>query len=138
MSPISSVPKWVPPFQPQESDDLFNLPFDVQLTADYFDTRSANDTRSFLVGGGKISGRAWSPPCVQGKRELQEIELYPITLGFHESRTKRGRPRPATGELAASIIDRVAKLSKGMGTNVVLQDGKGVVTVASRSSAQSR
>jgi hypothetical protein len=32
----------------------------------------------------------------------------------------------------------VAKLSKGMGTNVVLQDGKGVVTVASRSSAQSR
>ena len=70
-----------------------------------------------------------------GKRELQQIDLYPITLGFHESRTKRGRPMPATGELATSIIDRVSKLSKAIGTNVVMQDGKGVVNVASRSAS---
>jgi hypothetical protein len=72
------------------------------------------------------------------KRELQEIDLYPITLGFHESRTKRGRPLPATGELATSIIDRVSKLSKAVGTNVVLQDGKGVINIVSRSAVQSR
>ena len=124
------------PFQPQESYDLFNLPLEA-TTADYFDTRSANDTRSFPADQ-KIWESVVAEAVFNSKRELQEIELYPITLGFHESRTKRGRPRPATGELASSIIDRVAKLSKEMGTNVVLQDEKGVVTVASRSSVQSR
>jgi poly-gamma-glutamate capsule biosynthesis protein CapA/YwtB (metallophosphatase superfamily) len=124
------------PFQPQESHDLFNLPLDA-TTADYFDTRSANDTRSFPADQ-KIWESVLAEAVFNRKRELQEIDLYPITLGFHESRTKRGRPQPATGELATSIIDRVAKLSKGMGKNVVSQDGKGVVTVASRSSVQSR
>ncbi len=124
------------PFQPQESYDLFNLPLEA-TTADYFDTRSANDTRSFPADQ-KIWESVLAEAVFNSKRELQEIDLYPITLGFHESRTKRGRPQPATGELAAGIIDRVAKLSKGMGTNVVSQDGKGVVSVASRSSVQSR
>jgi poly-gamma-glutamate capsule biosynthesis protein CapA/YwtB (metallophosphatase superfamily) len=124
------------PFQPQESYDLFNLPLDA-TTADYFDTRSANDTRSFPADQ-KIWESMVAEAVFNSKRELQEIELYPITLGFHESRTKRGLPRPATGELAASIIDRMAKLSKAMGTNVVSQDGKGVVTVASRSAVHSR
>ena len=123
------------PFQPQESYDQFNLPLEA-TTADYFDARSANDTRSFPADQ-KIWESMVAEAVFNRKRELQEIDLYPITLGFHESRTKRGRPLPATGELAASIIDRVSKLSKAMGTNVVLQDGKGVVNV-SRSAIQSR
>jgi len=124
------------PFQPQESYDPYNLPLEA-TTADYFDARSANDTRSFPADQ-KIWESMVAEAVFNGKRELQEIELYPITLGFHESRTKRGRPLPATGELAASIIDRVSKLSKAMGANVVSQDGKGVVNVAAHSAVQSR
>jgi poly-gamma-glutamate capsule biosynthesis protein CapA/YwtB (metallophosphatase superfamily) len=124
------------PFQPQESYDQFNLPLDA-TTADFFDTRSANDTRSFPADQ-KIWESMIAEAVFNSKRELQHIDLYPITLGFHESRTQRGRPLPATGELATSIIDRVSKLSKAMGTNVVLQDGKGVVNVASRSALQSK
>ncbi|HEX4593668.1 MAG TPA: CapA family protein [Bryobacteraceae bacterium] len=124
------------PFQPQESFDQFNLPSGA-TTADYFDARSANDTRGFPADQ-KIWESIVAEAVFNGKRELQEIDLYPITLGFHESRTKRGRPLPATGDLAASIIDRVSKLSKTMGTSVAYQDGKGVVKVAARSTLQSR
>jgi hypothetical protein len=63
------------------------------------------------------------------KRELQRIDLYPITLGFGGSRPQRGRPLPAGGELATTIIDRVAKLSKPLGTNVTFLDDKGAVVV---------
>ena len=124
------------PFQPQESYDQNNLPLTAS-PADYFDARSANDTRGFPADQ-KIWESVIAEAVFNGKRELQEIDLYPISLGFHESRTRRGRPLPATGELAESIIHRVSNLSKAMGTNVVLQDGKGVVTVAPRSAVQSR
>jgi poly-gamma-glutamate synthesis protein (capsule biosynthesis protein) len=124
------------PFQPQESYDPYNLPLEA-TTADYFDARSANDTRSFPADQ-KIWESVVAEAVFNSKRELQEIDLYPITLGFHESRTKRGRPLPATGDLATSIIDRVSKLSKAVGTNVVLQDGKGVINIVSRSAVQSR
>ena len=124
------------PFQPQESYDPYNLPLEA-TTADYFDARSANDTRSFPADQ-KIWESVVAEAVFNAKRELQEIDLYPISLGFRESRTKRGRPVPATGELAASIIDRMARLSKARGTNVTWQDGKGVVTVSSRSTVQTR
>ena len=122
-------------FQPQENYDAVNLPLTAN-PADYFDKRSANDTRSFPADQ-KIWESVLAEATFNSKRELQEIELYPITLGFHESRTLRGRPMPATGELATSIIDRVARLSKAMGTTVTWQDGKGVIAVA-RPTVQTR
>jgi hypothetical protein len=64
------------------------------------------------------------------RRELQEIDLYPIRLGFQESRTQRGRPFPATGEMAAKIISRLAHLSESMGTDVKFRDNKGVIVSA--------
>jgi poly-gamma-glutamate capsule biosynthesis protein CapA/YwtB (metallophosphatase superfamily) len=124
------------PFQPQESYDPYNLPLEA-TTADYFDTRSANDTRSFPADQ-KVWESVVAEAVFNSKRQLQEIDLYPISLGFHESRTKRGRPQPATGELARSIIERISKLSNAVGTNVVLQDGKGVVNVGSASAIHSR
>jgi poly-gamma-glutamate capsule biosynthesis protein CapA/YwtB (metallophosphatase superfamily) len=123
-------------FQPQESYDPYKLPLEA-TTADYFDARSANDTRSFPADQ-KVWESVVAEAVFNSKRELQDIQLYPITLGFRESRTKRGRPLPATGELAVSIIDRMSRLSKVMGTNVAFQDGKGVVKVESRSAVQSR
>ena len=124
------------PFQPQESYDQFNLPLTAS-PADYYDSRSANDTRGFPADQ-KIWESVVAEAVFNSKRELQQIDLYPISLGFHESRTVRGRPLPATGALATSIIDRIAKLSKARGTNVAFQDGKGVVTVSSASAVTSR
>lgn len=124
------------PYQPQESYDQFNLPLTAS-PADYFDARSAGDTRSFPADQ-KIWESVEAEAIFNSKRELQEIDLYPITLGFRESRTIRGRPMPAAGELASSIIDRITKLSKAMGTNIAWQGGKGVVAVSSRTTNQTR
>jgi poly-gamma-glutamate synthesis protein (capsule biosynthesis protein) len=123
-------------FQPQENYDQVNLPLTAS-PADFFDARSSNDTRGFPADQ-KIWESVIAEAVFNAKRELQGISLYPITLGFRQSRTERGRPMPATGELAASIIDRVAKLSKTRGTNVAFQNGKGVVAIASHATLQSR
>ncbi len=114
-------------FQPQENYDQYKLPL-TATPADFYDARSANDTRSFPADK-KMWESVLAEVVFNGKRELQQIELYPITLGFGESRTRRGYPLPATGEQAAAIIDRVAKLSKPLGTTVAFVEGKGVVRV---------
>jgi hypothetical protein len=56
--------------------------------------------------------------------------LDPITLGQHDPRSQRGRPRPASPEAASEIIARVAKLSAPLGTKVEFVDGKGVINLA--------
>ncbi len=116
-------------FQPQESYDQYNLP-DTATPADFYDARSANDTRSFPADWEEwesVEAEAVFNP----KRELQEIDLYPIGLGFGQSRTHRGLPRPADEELGTKILNRVAKLSKSFGTQIAIEGGKGVVTVQS-------
>jgi poly-gamma-glutamate capsule biosynthesis protein CapA/YwtB (metallophosphatase superfamily) len=114
-------------FQPQENYDQFNLSASAS-PADFYDARSANDTRGFPADK-KIWESVIAEAVFTNKRELQEIALYPISLGFGENRTHRGRPMPATGDLARAIIDRVTKLSKDMGTIVTFEDGKGVIHV---------
>lgn len=114
-------------FQPQENYDSVNLPLSA-TPGEFFDARSAGDTRSFPA-----DPEYWESVVAEAvftpKRELQEIDLYPITLGYKQSRTMRGRPLPASPDEAEKIVTRVAKLSKPFGTVVSFQEGKGVVTV---------
>jgi len=49
---------------------------------------------------------------------LKSIELVPVSLGWKDARHRRGRPRLAEGEEAASILARFAELSKPYGTVV--------------------
>jgi hypothetical protein len=95
--------------------------------ADFFDARSANDTRSYpsvREYWESVEGEA----VFNAKREVTEIDLYPITLGFGQSRTQRGRPLPADPQLARSIVDRVARLSASMGTKISFAGDKGIWT----------
>jgi poly-gamma-glutamate capsule biosynthesis protein CapA/YwtB (metallophosphatase superfamily) len=127
------------PFQPQDEMNLANLPL-TAAAADYYDNRDGTtysggveqNTRSFPA-----SKEYWesmmAEPVFDRKRELQAIELFPITLGFGKTRPERGRPVMASPEEARAIIERVAKLSKAMGTTVTFHDGKGVVTIGGQS-----
>jgi poly-gamma-glutamate capsule biosynthesis protein CapA/YwtB (metallophosphatase superfamily) len=112
-------------FQPQENYDSMNLPL-TATPADFYDARSANDTRSYPADR-EFWESVEAEAVFNSKRALQEIDLYPLTLGFGQSRTVRGRPMPASGELTATILNRVVKLSQSLGTTVTLKDGKGVV-----------
>jgi poly-gamma-glutamate synthesis protein (capsule biosynthesis protein) len=112
-------------FQPAESFDSLNLPSDA-TAADYFDARSHNDTRGFPV-----EKAVWESVIAQvsfnADHSLGSITLIPISLGFQESRSERGRPRLAYGDQAKQLIDTVAKLSAPYGTNVVFSAGHGTV-----------
>ena len=59
--------------------------------------------------------------------ELEGVELHPITLGHGLDRPQRGRPLLATGELARKIIDETKEYSEPFGTEIVFENGIGVI-----------
>ena len=62
-------------------------------------------------------------------KTLAELKLYPITLGYQQPRTARGRPMLADPELGSKILADVTRLSAPLGTTVENKGGVGVVTV---------
>jgi poly-gamma-glutamate synthesis protein (capsule biosynthesis protein) len=72
-------------------------------------------------------------PKFRGDR-LVELALHPITLGFGKSRSVRGRPTFAEGELAAKILGDITRFSADMGTKITVRNGIGYVELASPSS----
>jgi poly-gamma-glutamate synthesis protein (capsule biosynthesis protein) len=117
-------------FQPAESYESSNLPPNATV-ADYFDNRSANDTRGFPV-----NKPVWESVVAQvsfhPNHTLNQITLVPISLGYMEPRSQRGRPRLSTPERAKLTIDEIAKLSTPYGTTVTYRDGRGVVDGAGK------
>ena len=114
-------------FQPAESYAELGLPSSANA-ADYFDARSANDTRGFPV-----ERAVWESVIAEvsfgADRKVSAIVLDPISLGFGEPRAQRGRPRPASPELSRTIVERVATLSAPLGTKVQFVSGRGVVDI---------
>lgn len=112
-------------FQPAESYQELGLPAS-STTADFYDARSKNDTVGFPVDppiwNGVVAEISFHPD-----RTMKEIILHPISLGFGEPRSQRGRPRPAAAELSSEIIHRLANLSAPFGTKIEFADGRGVV-----------
>ena len=62
----------------------------------------------------------------QGK-DLVELKLHPISLGFGKPRYVRGRPLAADEALSRKIISDLTRLSKPFGTDVQYVDGVGIV-----------
>jgi len=113
------------PYLPQENYDQYQLPSDA-LPADFYDARSQGDTRSYPAD--RLN---WESVIAEvtfdGDRKLREVVFTPIVLGYGQDRLRRGRPRPATGDQAREIIERLASLSKPFGSEVEFIDGRGVV-----------
>ena len=61
-----------------------------------------------------------------GDGRMRRIELHPIELGNHGRDSLRGIPRLATGEHGQRILDRLARLSAPLGTQVRLDPGRGI------------
>jgi poly-gamma-glutamate synthesis protein (capsule biosynthesis protein) len=94
--------------------------------ADVYDARSGNDRRSFPAD--KLNWESVVAKVVfNSERVLEQIELHPISLGFGESRTRRGRPMLADAALGKTIIERLASLSAPVGTEITYSGGIGVV-----------
>lgn len=65
--------------------------------------------------------------CEFGARGLAEVHIYPIELGFGRRRSQRGRPLLASAEASERIVDRIARLSKELGTTVTFDGEKGLI-----------
>ncbi len=89
--------------------------------------RYAGDTRSFPADP-EIWEGAIAVPSFRGG-ELVELRLLPVTLGFGEPPSVRGRPLPATGELGRKIVQDVIDRSAHFGTTVEAKDGAALVSI---------
>jgi len=112
-------------FQPAESFDSLGLPSSATV-ADFYDTRSGNDTKGFPVQRG-VWESAVAEVSFNKDHTLDKITLTPISLGYLEPRSERGRPRLASPEQAKLTIDNLTKLSEPYGTKVVFNAGRGIV-----------
>jgi poly-gamma-glutamate capsule biosynthesis protein CapA/YwtB (metallophosphatase superfamily) len=90
-----------------------------------------NDARyDFGRKGRPVTPEIWESviavPCWREKN-LTEIKLYPVSLGFGKFRTVRGRPLFADRDLSIKIIEDLKRLSKPFGTKIDFQEGVGVI-----------
>jgi len=69
-------------------------------------------------------------------RQLADLKLYPITLGYKKPRPQRGWPMLATPDLARKIIDDVVTFSTPYGTAIDFKGGVGVVRIGNTRSDQ--
>jgi len=117
--------------QPPENYEALGMPPGSGV-GEFNDRRSNNDTIGFPADP-YIWESVIALPRFVGK-QLTDLKLYPITLGFRKPRPQRGWPMFADPELSRKIIGDVTKFSAPFGTKVDFKDGIGVVTVGSAKS----
>lgn len=104
---------------PQENYEAYRLGEDKHV-ADFNEARYSGDHRGFPsqpeYWESVIAWLKW-----QG-RDLTEVKLIPISLGFGEARWVRGRPLLADPALSRKIIDQLKKLSLPYGVNLEFKD----------------
>jgi poly-gamma-glutamate capsule biosynthesis protein CapA/YwtB (metallophosphatase superfamily) len=119
--------------QPPENYEPLGLPPGAGV-GDFNDRRSNNDTAGFPADP-YIWESVIAVPRFTG-RQLSELKLYPITLGYGKPRPQRGWPMFAGPDSSRKIVDDVTKFSAPFGTKVEFRDGIGHVVVGTRGSSQ--
>lgn len=112
-------------FQPAESYDAQGLPSSATV-ADFYDARTRGGKRSFPADESNWHS-VIAEVAFASDHSLREVRLLPITLGFGEGRTSRGRPQLATGALARQILERLTSLSSPRGTQIRRDGSIGII-----------
>ncbi len=116
---------------PQENYEAFRLGEDKHV-ADFNEARYASDRRGF-----PSQPEYWESVVAFLKwqeKELIEIKLIPISLGFGKPRWIRGRPFLADSALGRKIIDDLKRLSLPFGVNIEYKEKEniGVVVIPAK------
>jgi poly-gamma-glutamate capsule biosynthesis protein CapA/YwtB (metallophosphatase superfamily) len=109
---------------PSENYETYDLAADKHVN-DFNDARYDFDKSGFPADR-LIWEAVVAAPKFRGK-QLTELALHPISLGFGQARSVRGRPQFAEGDAGQKILGDLTKLSSAMGTKIVIRDGIGYV-----------
>jgi poly-gamma-glutamate synthesis protein (capsule biosynthesis protein) len=121
-----------------QNETLLRLPYDNYArydlgddahVADFNDARYKNDTAGFPANP-EIWEAVVAVPVFENK-ELVELALHPITLGYGLPRQVRGRPMLADRELGAKILNDLKERSRPFGTTITERRGVGYVELES-------
>jgi poly-gamma-glutamate capsule biosynthesis protein CapA/YwtB (metallophosphatase superfamily) len=110
---------------PSENFEQYRLGAQAQV-ADFNEGRYGADESRGFVADALIFESVVAMPRFRGK-QLVELALHPISLGFKKPITERGRPLLADAELGKKIIGDLTKLSEPFGTHVEYKNGVGYV-----------
>lgn len=112
---------------PSENYEQYNL--GAQATVADFNMRryGEDDSRGF-VADPLIWESVVAVPRFRGK-QLVELALHPISLGFKKPAAQRGRPLFADPELGKKILGDLVKASEPFGTRIEVRNGVGYVEV---------
>lgn len=112
---------------PSDNYERYELDGNAHV-ADFNDARYENDTTGFPA-----IPEIWEAVIAVPKfrnRQLVEVALHPISLGFGQPRQVRGRPLLADAELGRKILDDVIRVSAPFGTRIDVRRGVGYVRLA--------
>ena len=111
----------------QPSSNYESVHLDHEATpADFYDARTEKETRGFP--GDPVYWESVVARCEYRKGSLSRVTLHPIDLGHGRPRSQRGRPTLAMGTPVRKALERVRKLSRPFGVELVVDDGVGVIT----------
>lgn len=107
--------------QPYEAYDNKGLPIHTKVGA-YMDQRSKNGTAGYPTQENIWRSVMASWDVEDGR--VTGVRLYPISLGMHEPRTRRGTPVLTQNE---DTLRYLARLSQPFGTAIRVEDGVGYI-----------
>jgi poly-gamma-glutamate capsule biosynthesis protein CapA/YwtB (metallophosphatase superfamily) len=113
---------------PADNYAAYDLDGDAHV-ADFNDVRYEEDSKGFPAIA-EIWESVIAVPTFND-RQLTELKLYPISLGFGAPRQVRGRPVFADQELGEKIINDLQVLSEPYGTEIEMRRGIGYVKLSS-------
>jgi poly-gamma-glutamate synthesis protein (capsule biosynthesis protein) len=119
---------------PPEAYDAIGLGRDAEI-GDFNATRSDNDRRGFNAD--REIWESFVATLQWNGKQLNDLRLHPISLGFGRSMTERGRPMLAEAALARQILDNVVARSRPFNTQIAIENniGRVVLDGAIKSSA---
>lgn len=87
--------------------------------------RSANGTRGYGVQ--ENIWRSVLPVWEMQDGRLVSLRLYPISLGMHEPRSRKGTPELTRDE---AVLEYISELSRPYGTNITIAETIGEVILS--------
>jgi poly-gamma-glutamate synthesis protein (capsule biosynthesis protein) len=112
--------------QPPENYEPFGMPINSGV-GDFNDERTKNGTVGFPADP-YIFESVVAVPTFNGEK-MTELKLHPISLGFGQPRSRRGRPVLADPTLSKKIIEDLQKFSAAYKTTIEWRDGVGIVAI---------